>query len=45
MKGALEEIFSKRMGYKTAVQSFHVPQHPDWGFAVILLSCKANANV
>jgi hypothetical protein len=26
MKRALEEIFSKRMGYKEAAQSFHVPQ-------------------
>jgi hypothetical protein len=27
MKRALEEIFSKRMGYKKAAQSFHVPQY------------------
>jgi hypothetical protein len=26
MKRPLEEIFSKRMGYKKAAQSFHVPQ-------------------
>jgi hypothetical protein len=27
MKRALEEILSKRSGYKKAVQSFHVPQY------------------